>query len=97
MNRFLKSSILGGAALALSMSSALAVDLEFYFPVAVGGEAAATIQALTDEYLAENPDVTINAIYTGSYADTTTRAINRRTWGELSPPGDPALPSTCSR
>ena len=48
MNRFLKSSILGGAALALSMSSALAVDLEFYFPVAVGGEAAATIQALTD-------------------------------------------------
>jgi sn-glycerol 3-phosphate transport system substrate-binding protein len=40
MTRFLKSSILGGAALALSMSSALAVDLEFYFPVAVGGEAA---------------------------------------------------------
>lgn len=75
MTRFLKSSILGGAALALSMSSALAVDLEFYFPVAVGGEAAATIQALTDAYVAENPDVNINAIYTGSYADTTTRAI----------------------
>ena len=75
MNRFLKSSILGGVALAMSMSTALAVDLEFYFPVAVGGEAAATIQGMTDAYMAANPDVKINAIYTGSYADTTTRAI----------------------
>lgn len=75
MNRFLKASTLSGAVFALSMSSAMAVELEFYFPVAVGGEAAATIQALTDAYLEQNPDVSINAIYTGSYADTTTRAI----------------------
>ncbi len=75
MIRFAKSAMLGATALALSMSTALAVDLEFYFPVAVGGEAAATIEALTTAYMAENPDVNINAIYTGSYADTTTRAI----------------------
>lgn len=57
------------------VQAAAAVDLEFYFPVAVGGDAAGTIQELVDAYLAENPDVSINAIYTGSYADTTTRAI----------------------
>jgi sn-glycerol 3-phosphate transport system substrate-binding protein len=55
--------------------SAWAVDLEFYFPVAVGGGAAATIEEMTQAYMAENPDVNITAIYTGSYADTTTRAI----------------------
>jgi len=75
MIRMLKSSLLGASALALSMSAALAVDLEFYFPVAVGGEAAATIEALTQAYMDEHPDISINAIYTGSYADTTTRAI----------------------
>lgn len=68
--------IASAGALALSLSSAAqAMDLEFYFPVAVGGDAAGIIQRLTDAYMAENPDVTINAIYTGSYADTTTRAI----------------------
>lgn len=75
MSRFLKTTLLGGAALAMSASGAFAVDLEFYFPVAVGGEAAATIEALTNAYMEENPDVNINAIYTGSYADTTTRTI----------------------
>lgn len=54
---------------------AAAVDLEFYFPVAVGGDAAGIIERLTQDYMDENPGVTIDAIYTGSYADTTTRAI----------------------
>lgn len=69
-------SLLAATALVGSMSqAAFAVDLEFYFPVAVGGDAAATIESMTEAYMAENPDVTINAVYTGSYADTTTRAI----------------------
>lgn len=63
-------------ALALTIGSAAqAVELEFYFPVAVGGGAADIIQNMTNDYMAQNPDVTINAVYTGSYADTTTRAI----------------------
>ena len=63
-------------ALALGLGSAAqAVELEFYFPVAVGGGAAEIIQKMTDDYMAQTPGVTINAVYTGSYADTTTRAI----------------------
>jgi len=62
-------------ALGLAPATASAVDLEFYFPVAVGGDAAGIIQRMVDAYLAETPGVNINAIYTGSYADTTTRAI----------------------
>ncbi|POF28524.1 ABC transporter substrate-binding protein [Roseibium marinum] len=75
----LKSFLLKAvAATALSFStwaSAQAVDLQFYFPVAVGGKAAETIQGLTDEYAAQNPDVTIDAVYAGSYQDTVAKAI----------------------
>ena len=75
----LKSTLLKAvAATALSFStwaSAQAVDLQFYFPVAVGGKAADTIQALTDEYVAQNPDVKIDAVYAGSYQDTVAKAI----------------------
>ncbi|MEP3428209.1 MAG: ABC transporter substrate-binding protein [Roseibium sp.] len=75
----LKSTFLRAvAATALSFStwaSAQAVDLQFYFPVAVGGKAADTIQSLTDEYVAQNPDVKIDAVYAGSYQDTVAKAI----------------------
>lgn len=75
----LKSTFLkAAAATALSIStwaSAQAVDLQFYFPVAVGGTAAETIQTLTDEYMAANPDVKIDAVYSGSYQDTVAKAI----------------------
>lgn len=75
MKRSLTSLLAATALVGATAHAAMAIDLEFYFPVAVGGDAAATIQGLTDAYMAENPDVTINAVYTGSYADTTTRAI----------------------
>ena len=60
---------------ALVASPALAVDLEFYFPVAVGGAAANTIEALTSEYAAANEGVNIKAIYAGSYNDASAKAI----------------------
>lgn len=56
--------------------SALAeVDLQFYFPVAVGGKAATTIDELTAEYVAQTPGVTIDAVYAGSYQDTVTKVL----------------------
>lgn len=70
-----RSALLGSAALFALAMPALAVDLEFYFPIAVGGKPAETIQGLTERYMAAHPEVKIEAIYTGSYADTTTKAI----------------------
>lgn len=70
-------------ALLIGHSAAVsAVDLEFYFPVAVGGAAADTIQALTDEYAAANPDVNIDAVYAGSYQDTVTKALTASRGGK---------------
>ncbi len=77
------STGLSTAALLLGMSTtALAVDLEFYFPVAVGGKAADTIQALTDEYIAANEGVNIDAVYAGSYGDTVTKALTASRGGK---------------
>ncbi|MFB9353182.1 ABC transporter substrate-binding protein [Sneathiella chinensis] len=55
--------------------NAQAVDLQFFFPVAVGGKAADTIAELTNEYAAANPDVNIDAVYAGSYQDTITKTL----------------------
>ncbi|MEL7466562.1 MAG: ABC transporter substrate-binding protein [Pseudomonadota bacterium] len=64
------------AALALFASPAAAdVDLQFFFPVAVGGAAANTIEELTAEYVAANDGVNIEAIYAGSYQDTVAKAL----------------------
>ncbi|MFN3292186.1 MAG: ABC transporter substrate-binding protein [Gemmobacter sp.] len=64
------------AALALGLSpAAQAVDLEFYFPVAIGGPATQIIDELVADYTAVTPGVKISAIYAGSYPDTLARAI----------------------
>ena len=84
MKRALKlPHLLCSAVLLLGItSSALAVDLEFYFPVAVGGKAADTIQELTDEYLAAHEGVNIDAVYSGSYTDTVTKALTASRGGK---------------
>lgn len=51
------------------------VELQFFFPVAVGGKAATTIDALTAEYVAQTPGVKIDAVYAGSYQDTVTKVL----------------------
>jgi len=60
---------------ALAATPAAAVDLEFYFPVAVGGAAADTIKSLTADYASSHKDVHIKAIYAGSYGDASAKAI----------------------
>ncbi len=70
------------AAFCSPLSLSWAVDLEFYFPVAVGGAAADTIQELTDEYVAANAGVNIDAVYAGSYQDTVTKALTAARGGK---------------
>ncbi len=78
MKSIFKSLGLAASAAALSLGTAIsahAVDLQFYFPVAVGGKAATTIEELTAEYSAAHPDVNIDAVYAGSYQDTVSKAL----------------------
>ena len=54
-------------------SGVLAQDeivIDFYYPTAVEGPIAETIQAYADTFMEANPGVTINPVYTGSYNQT---------------------------
>ena len=89
---FLKTASVAALATVASAGASLAVDLEFYFPVAVGGAAADTIEQLTAEYGAANPDVNISAIYAGSYSDAGQKALTAARGG--TPPQLSVLLST---
>lgn len=46
------------------------IELTFYYPIQVGGPLSSVIEGFAEEYTAENPNVTINPVYTGDYANT---------------------------
>ncbi|KRE86340.1 ABC transporter substrate-binding protein [Paenibacillus sp. Soil766] len=49
------------------------VELQFYFPVAVGGPITKLIDQLADDFHKENPTITVKPVYGGSYQDTMTK------------------------
>ena len=71
----LKTTLGATAVAALLAAPAMAVDLQFFFPVAVGGGAAQTIQDLTTEYMKAHPGVDIKPVYTGDYTSTIAKAL----------------------
>ncbi|MEC0266807.1 ABC transporter substrate-binding protein [Paenibacillus anseongense] len=54
-------------------SSTKPVELQFYFPVAVGGPITKLIDQLADDFHKENPTITVKPVYGGSYQDTMTK------------------------
>lgn len=75
MKRFLGIALSLAMLLAALCVPAMADDplqLTMYFPVNVGGSAAALIDQMTQDFNAENPDVQVQAVYTGNYDDTVT-------------------------
>lgn len=49
------------------------LELTMYFPVSVGGGPDVLIDELCQQYHEENPNVIVNPVYAGSYADTRTK------------------------
>lgn len=50
------------------------VELTFYYPVAVGGPITKVIEEMAQDFMDENPNITVKPVYTGSYADTMLKA-----------------------
>lgn len=70
-------ALLGSAAFSLlSLSPAFAqTDITFFYPVQVGGPLTEVVDGYVAQFEAQNPDINVEAIYSGSYTDTTTRAL----------------------
>src|SRR5438034_8901531 len=58
-----------------AVSPAQAVELTFYYPIAVGGPLTKVIDNLVAGFEKENPGVKINAVYAGNYDDARIKAL----------------------
>jgi sn-glycerol 3-phosphate transport system substrate-binding protein len=70
----LKALLLGLMMISLS-STSFATELTMFYPVAVGGPLTKLVDKLVQEFEAENPDISVKAIYSGNYSDTMTKAM----------------------
>ena len=70
------ASVLGWA------GKASAVDLTMYYPVAVGGPLTDVVDDLVQRFHKEHPDIKVQAVYAGSYADTITKVMTAMKGGQ---------------
>src|SRR2546430_16530637 len=58
-----------------AVSPAQAVELTFYYPIAVGGPLTKVVDNLVAGFQKEHPDVKINAVYAGNYDHARIKAL----------------------
>lgn len=74
----IRYSRLAGALMLCAASAALAaepVQLQMYYPIAVGGKVSHTVDALVADFEKVHPEIAIQPVYTGDYATTVTKAL----------------------
>ncbi len=72
----LATSLALAATLGLGLiTTASAVELTMYYPVAVGGSLTKIVDGLIADFEKENPDIKVNAIYAGNYNDARIKAL----------------------
>ena len=64
---------------------ARAVDLTFYYPIAVGGPLTKVIDGYARQFESEHPDVKVNPVYAGNYDDARIRALAALKAGQSAP------------
>jgi len=77
---FLKSAL--AVSLGLSATGHAATELTMYYPVAVGGPLTQVVDGIVDNFMEENPDIKVNAIYAGNYNDARIKALAALKSGE---------------
>ncbi len=85
----LKKAVVGTAAATALMAGVAGAstaqaetELTMYYPVAVGGPLTTIIDGMVADFMAENPDITVNAIYAGNYNDARIKALTALKGGE---------------
>lgn len=79
MRRFvLKSMAVLVAGVAFGATPVLAaepVEISLYYPVAVGGPVTKTIDTMVADFQRENPEITVKAVYAGTYQESIVKAL----------------------
>ncbi len=71
----LAAPFLAGTLLAGVASAAAETKITFYFPVAVGGPVTKIVDGLVAGFEKDHPEVKVEAVYSGSYQDTTAKIL----------------------
>ena len=66
----------------LVMPAMAETELTMYYPIAVGGALTEVVDGIVADFESENPDIKVNAIYSGNYDDTRVRALSALASGE---------------
>ena len=82
MNAFRKLGLAAVSAVALAAPAAAETELTMYYPIAVGGALTEVVDGIVADFEAANPDIKVNAIYSGNYDDTRVRALSALASGE---------------
>ena len=69
-------------AVGMVLPAAAETELTMYYPIAVGGALTEVVDGIVADFEAENPDIKVNAIYSGNYDDTRVRALSALNSGE---------------
>jgi sn-glycerol 3-phosphate transport system substrate-binding protein len=74
--------VLAAGAAAFFAGAAGAVDIQFYYPVAVGGPITKIIDGYAADFEKENPGIKIKPVYSGTYQDTIAKVLTALKGGE---------------
>jgi len=75
MFRYATAALMLGASALLVNPAKAETELTMYYPIAVGGPLTEVVDGIVADFMAENPDIKVNAIYAGNYDDTRIKAL----------------------
>jgi len=67
--------VIAVACLTLATTAQAETELTMYYPVAVGGPLTKIVDGMVADFMKENPDIKVNAIYAGNYNDARIKAL----------------------
>ncbi len=82
MKALRKIGLAAATATAFAAPAAADTELTMYYPIAVGGALTEVVDSIVSDFEAANPDIKVNAIYSGNYDDTRVRALSALASGE---------------
>lgn len=81
-NNFLRNAAISlataltvGAGVATLLHTEAPVEVQFYYPVAVGGPIAKVLDGFAAGFMKDNPGIRVTPIYSGAYQETLVRAL----------------------
>ena len=82
MNKFAKLGLAAVTAIGIAAPAVAETELTMYYPIAVGGKLTEVVDGIVSDFEAANPDIKVNAIYSGNYEDTRVRALSALASGD---------------